>query len=173
MEKDRKSTRLNSSHSSISYTPAPSLHDALPIFPRIDHARRRAQSKRHGRVRLFLVKEYVRKTGERGEEEHDPEKRGLENRRKLARTERESHDHERRDGERSEEHTSELQSQFHLVYPSSFPTRRSSDLSPHRSRPAARTVEAPWPCSSLPREGIRAQDRRTRRRRARPREARP
>src|SRR5699024_1562231 len=32
-EPDRKSTRLNSSHVSISYLYSPSLHDALPILP--------------------------------------------------------------------------------------------------------------------------------------------
>src|SRR3989338_2144094 len=110
---DRKSTRLNSSHSSISYAfffflnaPAPpeisplSLHDALPIFDG-DVAGRDCllRYKVNGRT-LAVASIY-----------------------------------------RSEEHTSELQSQFHLVcllfffkcsgpprdLPS-FPTRRSSDL---------------------------------------------
>src|SRR3989338_2300700 len=84
---DRKSTRLNSSHSSISYAvlffndPAPPeisplpLHDALPIWPR-----RRALRGRPGRYGL------ARAGGRR-----------------------------RRQALRSEEHTPELQSQFHLV----------------------------------------------------------
>src|SRR3990167_388977 len=84
---DRKSTRLNSSHSQISYCvfffndPAPpeihplSLHDALPIYNPDDEA-----SRHHGRERL-------RPCGP-GQESAD---------------------------DRSEEHTSELQSQSNLV----------------------------------------------------------
>src|SRR5207248_1176289 len=34
LNKDRKSTRLNSSHRTISYTATHSLHDALPIYAR-------------------------------------------------------------------------------------------------------------------------------------------
>src|SRR3989338_5272864 len=89
---DRKSTRLNSSHSSISYFPffffndpatteiyPLSLHDALPIYDAIASAieTRLTGSKVLGRKSL-------------------------------------SH------GWRSEEHTSELQSQFHLVFPLFF-----------------------------------------------------
>src|SRR5438309_1842385 len=41
--------------------------------------------------------------------------------------------------ERSEEHTSELQSQFHIVYLHSFPTRRSSDLVQRQRRQSFRS----------------------------------
>src|SRR3989338_5575973 len=87
MALDRKSTRLNSSHSSISYAvfffndtapteiyPLP-LHDALPIFVSV-HVKDRKVA---GESSLL------------GEGDTDF------------------------DGARSEEHTSELQSQFHLV----------------------------------------------------------
>src|SRR3989338_6848204 len=86
--RDRKSTRLNSSHSSISYTffffndTAPteiyplSLHDALPISP--------------SAVSPASGSESARKFS------------GI--------------SAPASDGARSEEHTSELQSQFHLLY---------------------------------------------------------
>src|SRR6516164_1979159 len=94
---DRKSTRLNSSHSSI-YTL--SLHDALPIFSIIAAILSRPEV--GGRQFGFEVG----RTPDLGNSpvHHD----------------------------RSEEHTSELQSQFHLH---SLPTRRSSDLLDHRGNP--------------------------------------
>src|SRR3989338_6668883 len=89
---DRKSTRLNSSHSSISYSlfffnaTAPteiyplSLHDALPICKRhVGLAAEKVQGPCVVKVHFVLLA-----------------------------------------GRRSEEHTSELQSQFHLVFPLFF-----------------------------------------------------
>src|SRR5476649_1171146 len=90
MVRDRKSTRLNSSHTVI-YTL--SLHDALPIFSMgMSHCDTPASH--------FMVKEGLPGLGP---------VIGM----------------PRQDGERSEEHTSELQSHRDLH---SFPTRRSSDL---------------------------------------------
>src|SRR3989338_5224647 len=89
---DRKSTRLNSSHSSISYSlfffndaapteisPLP-LHDALPIL-----YGSRFETTKRGRPPSFTFTNSFN-----------------------------------RSGVRSEEHTSELQSQFHLVFPLLF-----------------------------------------------------
>src|SRR5476649_1278071 len=99
--RDRKSTRLNSSHTEI-YTL--SLHDALPIYPLIEPGAHR----------------FVCAIGGSG----------------IAATDRNDGDAEDDQNERSEEHTSELQSHRDLH---SFPTRRSSDLSLNRTgRPQVR-----------------------------------
>src|SRR3990167_6858513 len=111
---DRKSTRLNSSHSQISSTPVFFLNDAAPpeLYPLPPHAAlpiyRRRRSPARPRARVGRA-------------------RRLDRARSL---------------DRSEEHTSELQSQSNLLYPRLFfkrcgapralpssPTRRSSDLS--------------------------------------------
>src|SRR3989338_2182454 len=85
---DRKSTRLNSSHSSISYSilffndPAPpeiyplSLHDALPISTGFERRDRPSRKIHVFVIRIRYLQPFIR----------------------------------------SEEHTSELQSQFHLVF---------------------------------------------------------
>src|SRR5476649_2425761 len=88
--RDRKSTRLNSSHTVIYSL---SLHDALPIYGGRFQNSRGDEAKRE---RFVLFLEY-----------------------------REQHDGGADSSERSEEHTSELQSHSDLL---SFPTRRSSDL---------------------------------------------
>src|SRR5690348_6972240 len=129
-KRDRKSTRLNSSHPSISYSTL-SLHDALPIFTRDASSPvfpRRRIWRRDGRSSVFEVI-------------HCPAKR----QRHLLNDRVEAHgvgavdqfghragdDRDAVAEERSEEHTSELQSPVHLVL-HSFPTRRSSDLYPRR-----------------------------------------
>src|SRR3712207_2775988 len=120
--KDRKSTRLNSSHANISTL---SLHDALPI-PQV------AAAVAQDRQALLDPRpeqlDPHRQEGER-HEPADREHRYEEQR--EARVLREVREVEgvelrevRRLGERSEEHTSELQSRQYLH---SFPTRRSSD----------------------------------------------
>src|SRR5690348_12322917 len=131
---DRKSTRLNSSHPSISYAAHRPLHsfphDALPICE--------AQAKT-GRIIPQVNEEY-------GYEDHYPkwakaylDGHSADNMRRTAweiymagcyQTTGETA--RRGTGYRSEEHTSELQSPVHLVCrpppPPLFPTRRSSDL---------------------------------------------
>src|SRR5438309_2225953 len=150
---DRKSTRLNSSHSSISYAvfclnetsttdiSTLSLHDALPICvhrrgeggavaaAEIDHPALR-------RPRERVVREIAG-----GGTVADDVAAAAQRHGEARATEATEVYH------RSEEHTSELQSQFHLVcrlllerdvhhrHLHSFPTRRSSDLcSPPRRR---------------------------------------
>src|SRR5690348_4317467 len=152
-QQDRKSTRLNSSHPSISYavfclnaTAPPeiytlSLHDALPIW-------RGARQPAVGPdAALFSPASSAAgaRAGRAGADQRQPLRRAdLFHRRRCTAPARPSG---WRWSARSEEHTSELQSPVHLVcrlllecYRAprdlhSFPTRRSSDLA---WRPAAR-----------------------------------
>src|SRR5689334_20027431 len=54
---------------------------------------------------------------------------------------------------RSEEHTSELQSQFHLVDPHYFPTRRSSDLTSGRGQVKALRLHFTFNAKTVNRNG--------------------
>src|SRR5689334_20495121 len=118
---DRKSTRLNSSHSSISYAvfffndpPTTefytlSLHDALPISPharlrtaRVPARLARCVRRAHGRD----ARRRARRDGHRRRAHRPERERALAPRAAAG---------EARRRVRSEEHTSELQSQFHLV----------------------------------------------------------
>src|SRR5437868_4607494 len=126
--RDRKSTRLNSSHVSISFDYLPSLHDALPIF--LPHSESDfvtdcscpdwANPCKHIAGVYYLLASAL---------DRDPflmfELRGLSRDDLHAELVRSPL------GQilsRSEEHTSELQSRFDLVRLPPFPTRRSSDL---------------------------------------------
>src|SRR5437867_1293018 len=145
--RDRKSTRLNSSHRTISYISPPSLHDALPIsVPRgvvVLEGHRGETVQRH-----FLRQDEVLRFGDLsargvaeaavpvGEEHFDRPHEG-----------RGGAQHGPRGAPRSEEHTSELQSPYDLVHLPSFPTRRSSDLGSPRCR---RTRRPSWRDSPAP-----------------------
>src|SRR3989338_7021881 len=110
-KQDRKSTRLNSSHSSISYS--------LLFFLMI---------RRPPRSPLFpyttLFRSLLSRSGDR------PFQERFRNRKRLSVQQRKA---------RSEEHTSELQSQFHLVFPLVFfndtATTEISPLSLHDALP--------------------------------------
>src|SRR5438034_503982 len=135
---DRKSTRLNSSHTVISYAvPAfytLSLHDALPIFGpglyKLDKSIQRfflVHQLARLRIGVPLLSRIPTATAEEI----------LEALRSIGSERRPSKESvAAQAASRSEEHTSELQSHSDLVcrtrFLHSFPTRRSSDL---RSRP--------------------------------------
>src|SRR5690348_13815388 len=131
---DRKSTRLNSSHPSISYAVPRDLHsflhDALPIFE-MEHglAASSGCSSRRGRPHS------VRSRSSPHESAHSTRTRqivAVDRARRCARAGLARRITPGSTGGRSEEHTSELQSPVHLVCRPSrstlFPTRRSSDL---------------------------------------------
>src|SRR5689334_20876738 len=117
IELDRKSTRLNSSHSSISYA----VHRYLHSFPTrrssdllSRHGLRHGGDRRHRLRRLGASHVHGRHVDRRAglfHRRHDGD-RGADRREDLL---VDRHHVGRLDRVRSEEHTSELQSQFHLV----------------------------------------------------------
>src|SRR5690242_10934309 len=126
---DRKSTRLNSSHMSISYFHPLSLHDALPIcqwvLVRARLLRFIARSTMCWQRSAYAIPAAAATFGNElvlvipgsvltSKTSSLP---------KVAAAAGIAY------ADRSEEHTSELQSHVNLVLPPSFPTRRSSDLS--------------------------------------------
>src|SRR5690348_15753156 len=126
--RDRKSTRLNSSHPSTSYVHTLSLHDALPIFPVFAGLGMHA-----GGVKAICAGGIVFRLGliHSGICMPDQSLKIIGIRRIKADADARM-DIQRtafyEQWPRSEEHTSELQSPVHLLCPHSFPTRRSSDL---------------------------------------------
>src|SRR5947207_2149454 len=138
--RDRKSTRLNSSHTVITFIYTLSLHDALPIFNRywpcgdqlVEQVGKGAPVRRD--VETAVIAKKQRRIAEIACQSGAvavPLAIPLPIAHAGAMDE---------DDERSEEHTSELQSHSDHVHLHSFPPRRSSDLQPILAmrRPAGR-----------------------------------
>src|SRR5690348_2526465 len=125
--RDRKSTRLNSSHPSTSYAYTLSLHDALPISRARSRARPdRLPPCRSSRPRRATSPRSFRPTSFRSPTARSSSRPTSST--PVSAPPSTPASRYRGSAARSEEHTSELQSPVHLVCLHSFPTRRSSDL---------------------------------------------
>src|SRR5437867_2416107 len=125
---DRKSTRLNSSHRTISYFYTFSLHDALPIFDNLLATLRNLRmvcsaAGKTNELKSFEAAILVAEDYRQNLLPLRPPISVLRN--ASAVTSLQTGTATKR---RSEEHTSELQSPYDLVLLHFFPTRRSSDL---------------------------------------------